>query len=71
MLMTQQQLSQARCSTPGCDHADHPMLFLHSWCHPEAGVDACYHITTGILQITCNECGGYICDVLVAPAAVQ
>jgi hypothetical protein len=30
-----------------------------------------YHVSTGVIEISCNECGGYICDVLVAPAAVQ
>lgn len=70
MLMTQQQLSQARCANPACDHKEHPLLFLVARCHPGAGVEACYHVQTGELQITCNECGGYICDILVAPAAV-
>lgn len=71
MPMTQQQLSQARCTNPGCDHKNHETLFIHSRCHPEAGLMISYHLTTGVLGVGCNECGGFICEVLVAPSEVQ
>ncbi|HSS25168.1 MAG TPA: hypothetical protein VLL82_12405 [Mycobacterium sp.] len=69
--MTQQQLSTMRCDNPACDHRDHPVMNLIPQCHRYAGLAMSYHVFTGVIQISCNECGGYICDVLVAPAEVQ
>lgn len=45
------------CSNPDCTHDDH-VLFLHSGCHPAAGVDVFYK--DGFVQVRCDECEKHV-----------
>jgi hypothetical protein len=70
-LLTQTDLAHAQCSTPGCDHSNHPVLFIVSRCHPGGGVAVAYDRRSGHLIVSCHTCEGYICDVLVSPSQLQ
>ena len=49
------ELNTMGCETPNCGH-DHSVLYLHSGCHPEAGMYAAYHKADGIVTLECAEC---------------
>jgi hypothetical protein len=53
--LTQEDLIDVGCSTPNCTH-DHSVLFLHSFCHPEMALGACYEKATGELVLFCALC---------------
>lgn len=55
------------CQTPGCTHKDHALaMFLHSRCHPAAGLEVNYCLATGLLSIGCWKCHKLICEIEVA-----
>lgn len=53
------------CGAPGCTHSTHT-FYIHARCHPRSGVDVAYTHDTGLLHITCRECGQTIVKVKVA-----
>lgn len=66
--LTQHELDDARCGTPGCRHAN-CALTLRARCHPTAATWATYDRFLGILKITCahSDCGRLVAEVAVAP----
>lgn len=65
--LTQEDLDQGRCSTPGCAHTghDHP-LNIHGQCHPHAALEAAYVKASGALEIRCARCSAMIVTIQVA-----
>jgi hypothetical protein len=64
--LTRHDLDPQGCGIPDCGH-DHSILWLHSRCHPSAGVRARYIKKTGVLTICCRSCENWIADIAVAP----
>lgn len=59
--------ARAGCQTPGCDHKNHEQkIFLHSRCHPAAGVEAMYKEGAGIVVLKCRTCRALITQIKVA-----
>lgn len=67
MALTRTQLDRALCSTPGCTHEDHSLLYLGAQCHPRAKTfTVAYAAATGKIVCRCA-----VCDELVAAIAVK
>lgn len=66
MVLTQIDLDAAACDDPDCQHLDHPVLFLHSSCHEDAGKQVFYDKRTGTLTICCDACQEEIAEIAVA-----
>jgi hypothetical protein len=64
-VLTQADLSDAKCSTPGCACED-TKVYLHSRCHMEAGLNARYDRNTGALTLECAECEQDVGSFLLA-----
>jgi hypothetical protein len=64
--LTRRDLDPQGCGIPNCGH-DHSILFLHSRCHPNAGVRASYVKESGVLSMRCRSCKSLIADIAVAP----
>jgi hypothetical protein len=64
-MLTRAVLDQTGCSEPNCNH-DHTVLFLHSRCHPKAGVDVSYDKRSGSLKMRCIKCEAPMGEILVA-----
>ena len=57
------------CQTPGCKHDKHgpvTTLFLHSNCHPNAGVEVHFATGSGVICIICHQCQRPIVNIGVA-----
>lgn len=65
MPLTQKELNQTHCATPGCT-CDDTQLILTSVCHPHTGTKAVYDKSKGVLNIECNRCGQFVVDLLIA-----
>jgi hypothetical protein len=63
--VTQQQLDESGCSTPGCTH-DHSVLYFHPNCHPRASLEVRYEKPLGELVIECCKCEKEVLRVAVA-----
>lgn len=61
--LTQKQLDQLKCSTPGCQHSN-CILTLRSMCHC-APTFVNYNKFTGILQILCCVCKSLVVEIAV------
>lgn len=69
-LLTQEILNTMRCSSPDCDHSGHPgPLYLVGACHRGAALECYYDPDSGTLQMSCADCGAFVCQVLVAERA--
>ncbi len=66
--LTRLDLDSMGCGVPGCTHAMHESMFVHSRCHPTAGTRVEYRRPEGVLRIRCRKCEAHIIDVLVATA---
>lgn len=64
-----ERMLEGGCGVPGCGCKD-DNLYLTQRCHPQAGVDACYHKGTGILTISCRRCDAKVADIAVALVSV-
>lgn len=66
------ELDASGCETPNCMH-DHTTLYLHSGCHPGAGLEARYEKKIGALFFNCAECDREVGSVWVGeqPVALQ
>jgi hypothetical protein len=53
---------------PGCDMRDDE-LTMNARCHPRAGVEVTYHLTTGIAELRCKRCGKEVAALQVASRA--
>jgi hypothetical protein len=65
--LTRAVLDRTPCSTLDCTHEDHSAMWMHSNCHPRAGVVAIYFMADGVMQLQCRKCKRLICAVAVAP----
>jgi endogenous inhibitor of DNA gyrase (YacG/DUF329 family) len=63
MVLTRQDLNEARCPDCGSDHVE---LYLGQACHPQAGLQVMYDKRSGVLTVTCHECGELVSKVEVA-----
>jgi hypothetical protein len=61
-LLTQEQMAQEKCESPGCT-ASHE-LYITQRCHPKAGLVVCYD--RGVLHMTCAQCKTMVSKFLVA-----
>jgi len=67
--LVQNDLDTAECERSDCK-GGHP-VFLHSMCHPSAGLDAGYSRHTGCIEFYCNKCKDFVTQVLVGVAPVN
>lgn len=65
--LTQRDLDNAACGMPGCTHEDHSEVWLHGRCHMSAGTCVMYRRGTGVIVISCRQCGAFINAIEVAP----
>ena len=63
--VTKNELNVMGCGNPNC-REDHNILYMHSSCHPEAGLDAMYSKPTGTMHLICRECEDTVLSVKVA-----
>jgi hypothetical protein len=68
--MAQPHLDSAECTSPGCDGEDHPVLEVHTPCHPGQDVDAFYDKRTGTVAFCCHRCRRFLCEMAVAMKAM-
>ena len=60
------------CARPGCDHADHDKLYMHSSCHPDSdGVDVSYTLGDNCITIICRVCKRNVVRVFIAKRLVN
>jgi hypothetical protein len=65
MTFFRQQLDQAQCNSPDCDHSGHDGgLYLHGSCHPNAQLAAYYE--NGVLTLLCADCDAVVVQIAVA-----
>jgi hypothetical protein len=60
------EITSQGCQVPGCSHQHEEELYLRSRCHPNAGCSVSYEKGSGILKVTCKECGASIVEIQVA-----
>jgi hypothetical protein len=65
-MITRQQLDEAICAAPGCNHDHGGILYLHAACHPGAGLSVAYDNNTGSLMISCHQCAKLVSQIAVA-----
>jgi hypothetical protein len=63
MMLTQADLKDAVCKTPGCE-CDGVLVF-HSKCHPDSPTWTQYH-KDGFLEVFCAECAHIVAQIEVA-----
>lgn len=61
-----EEMVEQGCSTPGCDHKDHEVVFFQQRCHPGMGLDVRYTKGSGELVVSCRACRGEVATVAVA-----
>lgn len=64
MALTQADLNQLTCNTPGC--TAHHAFVLGGGCHPEAPVFVIYSQRDGTLEIECAVCNKRVLTMLIA-----
>jgi len=65
MIQTRERLDRQGCGTKNCTH-DHAILYMHSRCHPQAGLDVRYVKADGVLEIHCKLCHKPMAAIQVA-----
>lgn len=63
--LTQADLAEARCMTPGCQCGGTVTYFVQQ-CHPDAGLCARYDKSTGEVTLECAACDATVADFLLA-----
>jgi hypothetical protein len=63
--LTITELNAMGCGNPNC-RDDHSILYMHSGCHPGAGLDVAYSKPTGTMHLICRECEDTVLCVKVA-----
>jgi hypothetical protein len=69
--MRQEQLDQLRCGNPECDHTNCFELYLHSACHPKAGLQVMYSKLDGTMTVSCAECDATVVVFQVSSEAAE
>lgn len=68
--LTQHELDEVTCTTPGCRHdSKHCNLVIHARCHPHVAPWATYDKRRGVLVLACSAigCGQHVGEIAVAP----
>src|SRR4051794_32861218 len=64
------RLASEGCQVPGCTHDIHDQVYMSASCHSDAQVSAQY-VAADVLQISCAECGRFVCRVAVDQTSIQ
>jgi hypothetical protein len=65
--LTRAELDNVGCDNPDC-HSNHPVIYMHPNCHPEAPTFVSFDKRSGVLTIECAECEKPVAGILVAAA---
>lgn len=59
-------LTQVDLAGHVCEGCDHEAEWIHSRCHPSAGMRARYSHKERVLVLACRKCNQFVCMVAVA-----
>lgn len=68
--LCRQDLENTECINPNCP-GEHPVIFVHSSCHPGQGVNVGWDRLRAVVRVECFVCGNLVCEIAPAEATVQ
>lgn len=61
-----EDLQEAHCQHPDCDHTEHTRLVLHSRCHPKSPTWVAYDRQREAVTVACARCHQTIVEIAIA-----